>query len=221
MASCNHRAGRELAGKIVGADTGGKHRVPTPDGLLPKRPGLGEDAVFHHPLISTPDVVDENIDLASVPGDTLESGNYLLIIAVVATDSDHIRSVEHSVHNRSTGDEYFGPAAGKLRRNTSTHAFRPAGDESDSVFQASHISVRDRSHPSISPWRWKRRHSFRRWYLAINAGGCPSREALRTTNKALMDPLDQSVDPRYSISPVNLRVTLLPPDAGHLIGVQV
>ena len=63
---------------IVGAHPRAEHCIPSPERLLPKTvlPHVNI-TVFEHPLITAPNVIDENVDVTRFRGHPLERGRYL------------------------------------------------------------------------------------------------------------------------------------------------
>src|SRR3954447_19315006 len=93
----DHGSGCQLARVVVGAHTSVKHRVPTPKRLFPKWLAPREHTVFHHPLVATPNVVDENVDRASLLSNARECRRDLFILPVVTTNFSDPRVVALAV----------------------------------------------------------------------------------------------------------------------------
>jgi hypothetical protein len=84
----DHQRGSETAGNKVSANSRLKHRLPSPEGLLPEGKFPGVFAVLKEVLIPAPDIVHENVNVALFTGDTLKQGVHLVIIAVIAAHRD-------------------------------------------------------------------------------------------------------------------------------------
>src|SRR5260370_37167227 len=83
----NHRLRGELARVVVCSYSCAEHRVPAPKGLFPERLSPGKCAIFDHPLVSTPDVINEDVDTLSFPGYAFERRGHLCIQPMVAANT--------------------------------------------------------------------------------------------------------------------------------------
>ena len=64
-----------------------EHRIPAPEWLFPERLGPGEIATLNHALVTTPDVVHQDIDGAGLAEDQVECRFHLGVAAMVAADT--------------------------------------------------------------------------------------------------------------------------------------
>jgi hypothetical protein len=67
----NHQPGGVSRSDVMCANSRGKHRVPSPERLLPKGYAPGELAVFDHPLVPGPDVIHQNIKATALVENSL------------------------------------------------------------------------------------------------------------------------------------------------------
>ena len=86
----DHGSGCQLARVIVGTHTSIEHRIPAPKRLFPEWLAPREYTVFHHLLVAAPNIVDENVDGASLLN-ARECSCDLFILSVVATNSCDLR----------------------------------------------------------------------------------------------------------------------------------
>src|SRR5690349_12491873 len=71
------------------ADAGAaEHRVPAPQRLFPERLAPRELTVVHHPLVTAPDGVHEDVDAAGLVQYPPQRPFHLRIVAVIARNDD-------------------------------------------------------------------------------------------------------------------------------------
>jgi hypothetical protein len=87
--------------------------------------------------VLTPDVVDEDVDPATLPGDALERGHHLDIQPVVAANTCDALIDGRTIH-RAAGHEYACPVAGQRGCDPAANAEGPPGDERDMAVQRVH-----------------------------------------------------------------------------------
>src|SRR5262249_58914021 len=69
---------------ISGAHSGLKHRIPSPERLLPEGAGPGELAILHHVLIAAPDVVHEYVNAPLFLTNPAESSLNQSVVSMIA-----------------------------------------------------------------------------------------------------------------------------------------
>ena len=130
----DHRPCRQLARVVVRAHAGAEHRVPSPQRLFPERLAPGERAVFNHPFVSAPDVVDEDVDPVRLPSDALERGRHFGVhrwSQGMPGDRRH----QCTIGRGSAGDEHARALVSQRACDAAADAKRAPSDDGDTVVE--------------------------------------------------------------------------------------
>jgi len=84
----DHHRRREDAGNVVRSAAGIEHLIPAGERGVPEPLLVPELRAVVEVLVAAPDVVDQDVESALLPLDSLEDGLHLRIVAVVAADRD-------------------------------------------------------------------------------------------------------------------------------------
>src|SRR5262245_45375326 len=124
----DHARRGELARVIVRADSGGEHRIPSPERLLPERLHPRELAVVHHPLVPAPDAVDQHVD-RTVLRNARECRLDVAVYRVIAADADCVFTDCCEIGFSAPGDEHLRTLPGQFARDAAADTAAAAGDD--------------------------------------------------------------------------------------------
>src|ERR1044071_8324192 len=84
----DHQGRGKNAGHIMGSDASLKHLIPASQRNRPESFFVPELGPVVEVFITTPDIIDQDIQATLVRLDTLKQGSYFFVVHMVATDGD-------------------------------------------------------------------------------------------------------------------------------------